>query len=317
MHMQQHFPKTLFIAPEVSSNGKSSDVSFPKLNKVNFELGFAPIYYEGALGMAEPIKQQRCMPTVLLTRLDTGGALNIVTPDYHKVEFNELHQAVEKGFRATLPQKYLEGIEVKEFSENGGIYNEVHYDLKNLKFQVKTPNGWETEFNACLIVKSPMQNGVTMILGARCSDTDNIYMLGKSMAATLHHRKNFNTDRFVSHIKHSLPMFPAAVRKLQEFANHKINAAQAKTMFALSPDFTETVQDNLFDWYENEEAITMGHNKLTVLATVAAFAHDSENFKVKNEAVADNTVETLASRKKWMSNLVSTSAFFGKGGFHA
>jgi hypothetical protein len=319
MTYMEKFPQTLFVAPEANADGKMPNfpTDFPKLEKVDFPISIAPVYHATGMGMAEKVEPTRGLPSVLLINDNTGKPLGVTTPEYHPVEFGEVHEAIKTTLEENVPSKYRMGISIKEFFENNGAYCEAHYDMPYFRFPVTTPNGWKTHFSPTIIAKVPTNYAVTVIIGLRCSDTGNIYMAGNSMAATRQHRSGFTTDGFVKHLQFMLPQFPKVVTKMQEFADHKINIAQAENLLAMSNEFTETVQGNLLEWIKEEEIPTMGLNKLTLLAAIAAFSCDPENFRVKNEARADNTSETLASRKKWMSSFVSTPMFFGKGGFHA
>lgn len=299
------------------TNDAHCKAKIPDLTIADFELDYQGVYTLGEMGMATLVQPRRGLPVNMLVHKETRVPIHIVTDEYRPVENSELHSIIKNTLEGMFPTKYLQKVELNEVVENDCSYSELSYTLWNFNFRIQTKNGWETTLSPNIWVKNAAQNAVITIVGAHCSATDNILSLGNKGAISQRHVCNFGPEPIEKHLRYTLLKFPEAAKAMQALADQEINIDQAKNALSMFSKLTETATSEVLQHYAGSVVPEMGANRFSLMTAVADYANNPNAFPVKNSAKADNVAETLATRKKWLAGLVSSSFFFGKGGFYA
>lgn len=291
----------------------SAKAVFPALSSiVDFDAVAQKIYM--APQTAEQLERGRAVPIDqsigrVIRRTDNWEALGIVGDRYGIAPNKPLYDMVCEAAEDTLPSGSMRGIELKEFSSNGGAYTRFELVFPALAQPIEQYRG-STELNFRIGISNSFNGSgsVRVFAGAYDLVCTNGMVIGEVEKRAARHTSGYTPEKFADFIRMEMADYQERARVWQEYARKFITPEQAKTTLEAA-GMSERRIGHMLDQFELESA-DRGRTVWALYSALTFYSsHNSERFGVRNSANVDNVAITLDNREREVSKVISSKAW--------
>lgn len=286
----------------------SAKAVFPVLTSAtDFDAVAEPIYMVNhAENRAQKIDQNIGR---VIRRTDNWDALGIVGAKYGIAPNKPLYDMVCEAAEDTLPSGSMRGIELKEFSSNGGAYTRFELVFPALAQPIEQFRG-STELNFRIGISNSFNGSgsVRVFAGAYDLVCTNGLIIGEVEKKAARHTSGYTPAKFADFIRHELTTYEERAKVWQSYARKFITPDQAKEALE-SAGMSERRIASMLNQFEIESA-DRGRTAWALYSALTFYSsHNSERFGVRNSSNVDNVAITLDNREREVSKVISSKAW--------
>jgi hypothetical protein len=242
----------------------------------------------------------------VIRRTDNWDALGIVGAKYGIAPNKPLYDMVCEASEDTLPSGSMRGIELKEFSSNGGAYTRFELVFPALAQPIEQYRG-QTELNFRIGISNSFNGSgsVRVFAGAYDLVCTNGLIVGEVEKRASRHTSGYTPNKFADFIRHELTTYQERARIWQQYARKFITPEQAKETLEQA-GMSERRIKHMLDQFEIESA-DRGRTVWALYSALTFYSsHNSNRFGVRNSGNVDNVAITLDNREREVSKIISS-----------